>query len=816
MKQSFNSSQIAAQLRQTDSLKTKSLIIMCLGLTLSFSAYADTLLVEAESFNSDYNINGLDYTGNVILYGDGSYDKTNPRDTGWVLDQQFMDQMGSPYLLAHGLGTPVSDAKKIVTFPSAGTYRVWIRTFDWVARWRNEQTRSPKRARGVAPGRFEVLVNSVALTPKKRGYTTELTAFGASGTDWHWQDGGTVKIANPSDVEIRLHDLTGFEGRCDAILFTTDMGFTPPNADPVMNKWRQNLLGTGIPTEKGSYDLVVVGGGLAGMTAALQAARLDLTVAFIQDRPVPGGNNSSETRVHLLGSTNMQPYPRVGDITKEIVQLEDQHYGPGNTARIYADGQNIALLKAQPNISLFFGYRVNEVRTKAKIIESVIAENIQTAERIKFTGKLFLDSTGDAAVGYLAGADYEIRLYDGSNIKTVHMGRSNNWNVKDTRSAVRFPRCPWALNLKGKTILHGNNPSRLGGWQYESGMKRHPINESEYIRDWNFRAMYGTWDSLKNDRRLYPNYQLNYAGYISGKRESRRLMGDHVLTKDDIMNSVVYPDGCFGIKREIDLHFPIAANMKDGFDGDEFTTYASYDKYTGPYWIPYRCLYSRNVGNLFMAGRDASFTNEALGAPRVMKTGGMMGEIVGMAASICKKYDINPRGVYKEHLNDLFALMGRTAVIRKPELEPFGTNYALSATVSASGEYNGTYVAGNVNNGSSNPKVNTDRWLSTAGVPNWVELKFSKPRYISACRIVSGYFVNGSTDDPIQDFVLQYRNASGWVDIPKTKTAFNTKIEWTADFPAVKSDRFRLYITSTKIGISRIFEVELYHPDEDL
>ena len=783
--------------------------LLCLA-SFGFSAER---LIEAESFDHDYNINGLDYTGNVILYGDGSYNKADRHDTGWVLDQQFMDQMGSPYLLAHGLGYPVSDATKTVDFPSAGTYKVWVRTFDWVGRWKSEQPTSPKYPDGYAPGRFEVLVNGVARHPVTVGNAPEASAFGADGTDWYWQDGGTVSISNNNNVEIKLNDLTGYEGRCDAIFFTTDMEFTPPNDDPEMDTWRRGLLGTEIPIEQGHYDLVVVGGGVAGMSASLQAARLGLTVALIQDRPVPGGNNSSEIRVHLLGSTNHEPYPRVGDITREVVQLADRHYGPTNTADIYADDQNIALLAAESNISLFFTSRVNEVEMNGDVISAVIAENVQTAQRLRFTADWFVDSTGDAAVGYLAGADYEIQLYDGANISSVHMGRCNNWNVIDTGSSKPFPACPWAFDLTGVPILYETNPNSLGGWEYESGFKRHPINDSERIRDGNFRAMYGVWDSLKNDRGLYPNYELNWSAYVSGKRESRRLLGDHILTFDDIMNGVVYPDGCFGITRSVDLHYP-RVNFLTGFDGDEFVATATFENYTGPYWIPYRCLYSRNVDNLFMAGRNASFTHHALGAPRVMKTGGMMGEIVGMAASICKEYNTSPRGVYTNHLSELLNRLGKIYLTRW--LEHIGPNYALFATASASSEYNSTYVASNVNDGSSNMTDNSTRWLSAAGVPNWVELTFSESRYISASSITSGWWNGSSTTDPIDDFVLQYYDGSDWVGIDETQTINNSQTDFDVAFPSVESDRFRLYITRTKENVSRVFEVELFHPTADL
>ena len=141
---------------------------------------------------------------------------------GWVVDPQFMDIMGSPYLLAHGLGRPVADATTEADFPTAGNYRVWVRTKDWVAEWKGAST----------PGRFQVLVNGRALE----------TTFGTEGAQWHWQDGGAVALS-AGKVALALHDLTGFEGRCDAILFARDPKFVPPNAEPALTAMRRKCLG---------------------------------------------------------------------------------------------------------------------------------------------------------------------------------------------------------------------------------------------------------------------------------------------------------------------------------------------------------------------------------------------------------------------------------------------------------------------------------------------------------------------------------------------------------------------------------------------
>ena len=218
---------------------------------------------------------------------------------GWVLDTQFIEVMGSPYLLAHGLGQPVKDATTTVKLPRAGAYHVWVRTKDWVARW---------KAPG-APGRFQVLVEGKPLAP----------TFGTQGADWEWQDGGTIQAGTESRVA--LHDLTGFEGRCDAIYFAPgEAGEAPPNEPKALAQWRRATLGLPEkPIEAGEFDLVVTGGGYAGLGAAISAARMGCKVALIQDRPVLGGNGSSEVRVWAMGGIRRGLYPNLGGIVEEFV-----------------------------------------------------------------------------------------------------------------------------------------------------------------------------------------------------------------------------------------------------------------------------------------------------------------------------------------------------------------------------------------------------------------------------------------------------------------------------------------------------------------
>ena len=593
---------------------------------------------------------------------------------GWELDQQSMDVMGSPYLLAHGLGVPVADAVTKVTFASAGTYRVWVRTKDWVAPW---------KAPG-APGRFQVLVGGKPLKE----------TFGTKGAEWHWHDGGTVEVEKQTTVA--LHDLTGFEGRCEAVLFCKDAAFKPADEVEPLSVFRRKLLNLpDKPDDGGEFDLVVVGGGLAGTCTAISAARQGLSVALVQDRPVLGGNGSSEVRVWPEGHTRKEPYPHVGEIVEEILPPV-KHNGKmnGGSYELFDDEPKFKAVKAEPRIKLLLNHRAMTVGMEGRNLRSVVVQCTITARQQELRGKFFADCTGDAKVGYLAGADFEYSLDE------PLMGSSNLFSVLDASKeeqvlkceckdktaltmayekgehAQPFPRCPWALDLSDKPFPGRAKFSKNGKdelekferqWYWESGFQQDQIKDIELIRDHNFRAMYGAWDTMKNVDGLYPNHRLGWAAFIAGKRESRRLMGDVILDGKDFTDNRQYSDAVFPCSWHIDLHFP-KKDYQDGFKGNEFVsdfTRGEGYKYNGIYWAPYRCLYSRNIGNLFMAGRDISVSKTGLGPVRVMKTCGMMGEIVGKAAAICVRGKTTPREVHEKHLSKLQDLMkqpGKTRI----------------------------------------------------------------------------------------------------------------------------------------------------------
>ena len=576
-------------------------ILTAIALLGSRSVTAQQVLVEAESFQSR---------------------------GGWKLDTQSITAMGSPYILAHGLGKPVEDATTEVSFPETGEYHVYVRTKDWVARW---------DAPGQ-PGKFQLLVDGNPLPE----------TFGTKGAKWFWHDGGTVEIKN-AKTKLSIHDLTGFDGRCDAILFTKSSE-APPNTTDILPQWRRELLGLEEdPTVKEGYDLVVVGGGYAGMGAAISAARSGCKVALIQDRPVLGGNGSSEIRVWAMGHIRRGKFPRVGEMIEEFCDRATK--SPG-TYEEFEDAKKEQIVRAEKNIDLFLNHHAFKVDSANDQIQAVHAFDTRTSEQLKFEGRFFADCTGHGTIGFLADADLEMT-------PKGRMGMSNMWAWDEVDAPTDFPATPWALDLKMEDFPYPRD--HHGQWFWESGFDKDALGDAEGIRDWNFRAVYGAFNAMKNGDGAaeHKNAVLTWIAYIGGPRESRRLLGDVVLTGDEVVEKRDFKDGCVPSTWSIDLHYP-KKEYADKFPDNPFISIAEHDRRIDRnfgYPVPYRCFYSRNVNNLFMAGRNISVTHKALGTTRVMKTCGMMGEVVGRATSVCILHNCAPRDVYEHYWGEMETLL---------------------------------------------------------------------------------------------------------------------------------------------------------------
>lgn len=592
----------------------------------------------------------------------------------WTVEQQFVLQMGSSYLMAHGLGTPLAkDAKTEINIPEDGDYRLWVRTKNWTAFW----------SEGKTPGIFQVLVDGKA-DPSEFGIgkmpldvkagidfpddiDTSREAR-AERAQWYWQKGETYHLTKGSH-SIALHDLMGLDGRCDAIILTsTDE--VPGDSLEDYRALREALLGPGKPADKGNYDLVVIGAGMSGLCAAIAAARLGLKVALIQDRYILGGNNSSEVRVGLGGQINMPPYPSLGYILNEI---GPDRIGNARGAHHYQDWKKWDVIAAEPNISLFAGYTVVNAEMKDGKIVAVTAVEATNQNLIRISGNLFSDCTGDANLAVMAGAatmmGREARSEFGETLAPEKaddftMGVSIEWYCEDWNTPCSFPdSVDWGLKLDEDTV----EPVHRANWYWEVGMRDDQIADAEKIRDYGMYVAYSTFSYCKNRLAKKEDWEcthLTWVSHVSGKRESRRIVGDLILREQDLTRPIPYEDGTCTTTWRIDQHYPMEKNSAD-YPGEEWMSYGKLMP-IDPYAIPYRCLYSRDVPNLFMAGRDISVTHVALGSVRVMRTCAMMGEVVGMAAAVCCRRGSMPRDVYTTWFQDLVELMkkgtGRTDV----------------------------------------------------------------------------------------------------------------------------------------------------------
>lgn len=530
---------------------------------------------------------------------------------GWQMDAQFSDVMGSSMLIAHGMGIPVTNATGTASFPETGDYAVWVRTRNWV----------PAFSNSAAPGRFGVAVNGVDLAP----------VFGTEGAAWHWQSGGTVTVSG-ANATVTLKDLTGFDGRCDAIAFIKGASVPPPDSGPALATWRRTVLNETVdPTNSATYDCVIVGGGMAGCAAAVAAARSGVRVALVQDRPVLGGNASQDIRVATRGEKR---HPIVEE-------LDSTDLGNRDNGTLGRDILREMVVTAETNITLIMPWRAYGAGTNAAgRVSHVDVRHTQTGERRRLYGTIFIDCTGDGWIGYWAGAEYrtgrEAASEFGESLAPAvadakTMGNSLMWKSRNAGVSNAFPAVPWALDVAGTRADTG------GDWNWEYGMSLNTITDAEAIRDHLLRAIYGNFWNAKQ-KATNVNLALDWVPFVAGKRESRRLMGDHILKQGDLVNGIYFEDAIATTDWGIDLHSETAVS------------YLSTYKKTAikKCYFPFRCLYSRNIPNLMMAGRCFSTTHVAIGSPRVQNTTAQMGVAVGYAAGLCKMFGIEPRAIYRD------------------------------------------------------------------------------------------------------------------------------------------------------------------------
>lgn len=408
--------------------------------------------------------------------------------------------------------------------------------------------------------------------------------------------------------------------------------------------------------KKHKADICVIGGGLAGMCAAIAAARRGSQVILVHDRPVFGGNCSSEIRMWPLGAHGSNR--RETGIFEELV-LNNMYRNPTRSYPIW-DAVLFEAVRFQPGLESLLNCTVNDIEMADEgHIRAVYGWQLTTYQTHYIEADIFIDCSGDSILAALSGAQYrhgrEAREDYGEDAapETADrqtMGNSCLLQARETAGAVRFTPPEWARKLNEEENLktRDHRPDSYRGnnfWWLELGGNKDTIEDAEEIRDDLLALSFGVWDHIKNQgEHNAENWELDWMGFLPGKRESRRYIGDHILTQREVQAGGKFDDIIAYGGWQIDDHPPMGFDHK----GDPTTYYPC----PSPFGIPYRCLYSVNIDNLMFAGRNISVTHAAMAASRVMATCAMLGQAAGTAAALAAKHRITPRGV-NDHIAEL-------------------------------------------------------------------------------------------------------------------------------------------------------------------
>ena len=427
------------------------------------------------------------------------------------------------------------------------------------------------------------------------------------------------------------------------------------------------------------YNVVVVGGGLAGVSAAIATARLGCKVALVQDRPVLGGNSSSEIRVSIGGACDYNPWARETGILEELfaedrVQNPAPAKGTGHVSPIW-DLILYEAVREEENIELFLDTCAREVKLNGvnkERIKEIECYQTGTEKKLSLRADLFIDATGDATIAYRAGAETRMGRESaqefGETLAPIKadnatQGSSLAFHTCDVGHPIAFEPPQWVPEFTRDEDLpfRSHKDIRAGYWWIEVGCPPYnTIIDNDKIRHELIKQLLGVWNHIKNHGdHGAENLMLDWIGMVPGKRESRRIMGDYVLCEKDLKENREFPDRVAYAGWYIDLHTPGGILVKNKPPEPTFNVNLKEidRRRVYIYSIPFRCLYSKNIENLMMAGRDISVTHVALGSTRLMATCATIGQAVGTAAYLCEKYKILPREIYDKHINELQQLL---------------------------------------------------------------------------------------------------------------------------------------------------------------
>lgn len=669
---------------------------------------------------------------------------------GFRKETQFVREMGQGYLMADSVDGPVSPAAVEFVVNEGGHYRIFIRTKNWCV--------------GYDPDGLIVDVDG-----KKAGHISGMMQI----QGWYFEIGGDFELAHGKHT-LRIHDTTGWFGRFSAVVVTNDFDFYPsPEKSRWMSQRAEMKKLKSMVENHGHYDLAIVGGGVPAVTAAITAARHGLKVAVIYDRPVLGGNGSDEGNVALEGAAH-RGYHETG----VIYEIKNIRY----EEKISWSQTFERLVKRETNISLFSNKLVDNCQCKNDRILSIHAVDTINLTEHMFSAEQFVDDTGDGWLGYYAGAVYHIgreayweyhedfapEVADGNTMSGCNIGDHPDFHdticsygAEFVEEDVEFIPPAWAIQLpRGEEM--NRRPRRIvtGEWWLENRNDYDDLWEQEYTRDALIRVAAGFFDWLKNswtEREQVKKLKLKTLGTFNAKRETRRLIGDYVITQNDYETKPDFKDAVFYSGWNIDVH-----HIKGIFSGKEgaFTC----DKKIDVTPMPFRSLYSKNIKNLMMVGRCISTTHIGMGPTRVMLTGACMGQAVATAAWLCKKYRLDPREIGKYYMDELQQTLLKDGHSIPGCLNHDPEDLALTAVITAdSWEKSGEPQ--NVINGINRAADGENyAWISKEGLPQSIMLTLNEIKEIRQVRITldmpfarytMGYQEMPSKDETLSDFTVE-------------------------------------------------------------
>ena len=410
-------------------------------------------------------------------------------------------------------------------------------------------------------------------------------------------------------------------------------------------------------------DVVVIGGGMSGISAAVSAARNGAKVVLVQDRPVLGGNASSEMRVTVNGVQsllNKHKIERETGIIEELL-IENWHYNPQESYPVW-DHVLYNYVIREKNLTLLLNTTAMEVVKDGEKIKSVICRQLTTETDFTLNAKMFCDCSGDGLVAAIAGAEFRMGREGKSEFNEQFapdepdgwvMGDCFMMITKDMGRPTPFYPPEYALPFDAEKAFTDRHRKvkqvKEGFWWVELSSDVDIIGERDEIRHRLMAHFYGVWDHIKNsgDFPEADNMALDWIGSIPGRRESRRFMGDYILSEPDMLGLRHFDDAVAFGGWSLDEHCP------GGIENLDEPASFFHSRFKEVYQVPFRCLYSKNVPNLLFAGRNVSVTHMALSSTRIIGTCSMMGQAVGTASAMCVQKDVNPRELYQKHINEL-------------------------------------------------------------------------------------------------------------------------------------------------------------------